>query len=128
MYSTKIMGTKYETVIEQDAGLWYVRIKLDGNVEAEEPLPQITHTILEKKLKNVLGELRIVLNDLQFKMLMDNLTNQFPHLIEKEAKEGAMSTPEQLKRIEQLENTIKSLQGTIDTLVSRIERLEQLLG
>ncbi len=127
MYSTKIMGTKYETVIEQDSGMWYVRIKLNGNVEAEEALPQMTHTFLEKKLKNVLDEVRIVLNDLQFKMLMDNLVNQFPHLMEKEAN-GDDSSPEQLKKIEQLENTIKSLQQTIDTLVSRIERLEQLLG
>lgn len=107
--------------------MWYVRIKLNGNVEAEEALPQMTHTFLEKKLKNVLDEVRIVLNDLQFKMLMDNLVNQFPHLMEKEAN-GDDSSPEQLKKIEQLENTIKSLQQTIDTLVSRIERLEQLLG
>ncbi|RMG26133.1 MAG: hypothetical protein D6732_21560 [Methanobacteriota archaeon] len=127
MYSTKIMGTKYETVVEQDGGMWYVRIKLNGNVEAEEPLPQMTANFLEKKLKNILGETRIVLNDLQFKMLMDNLMNQFPHLLEKETKDDD-SSPEQLKKIEQLENTIKSLQETIDTLVSRIERLEQLLG
>ncbi len=128
MYSTKIPGTKYEVAIERDGGIWYIRVKLYGNVESEEVLPQITQTILEKKLMNVLKEVNVHLNDLQFKMLFTTLTNQLPHLVKDDTPDAVLPSPEQLKKIDELEKTVKSLEKTIETLLSRIERLEEHLA
>ncbi len=130
MYSAKILGTKYAASIEQDHGQWYVRIKLNDNVEAQQVLPQMTQGAIEKKLNAVLRDVNVILNELQFNMLVSNLIKQFPHLMEDDIRHSSTSSGQsgaEANKIHELEEMLKKLQQTIDTLSSRIERLEKLL-
>lgn len=133
MYIAKIPGTKYITSLESQGGNWYLRLKLDGVVEAEEEIDQLGKKSIHKHLNQLFDQVSLQINSFQVDLIHKELVAQIAHLLtqdQQSSKSAKSSTsddgPRYDPRVDPLLDRIEKLENLVSTLKDRVERMESL--
>ena len=131
MYVAKIPGTKYLTSLESQGGQWFLRLKLDGVVEAEEDLDQLNRRNIQNHLRDLFKQISLQINSFQIDLILKELLVQVEHLLLQEQtmmsskeKLEATNSPKYDPRVDLLYNRIEELETLVQTLTDRVERME----
>lgn len=132
MYVSKIPGTKYHVSLESENGVWFLRLKLDEVVEAEEEVKQMNSKMLNDNLGSLIRQVNLPINSFQQDLIYKDIESQITHLLLQEdspASDFSTTSDESPKydpRVDELLDRLNSLEGRIQTLIDRMDRLEAL--
>lgn len=128
MYETKIPGTRYTIALANVKGQWYIQIKLDGIVEADAIVKELSELSILENIKAVVAEVNLYLND----FIIDQITKEITaeaQILMKEVAATAATVSQQTSSSEMsaVEETLIQIVRRIETLEERIQRLEDRL-
>jgi len=133
MYIAKIPGTKYITSLESQGGQWFLRLKLDDVVEAEEDIDQLSKRAIHSNLEKLFKQVGLQVNNFQVDLIHKELVAQISHLLLQEQHQTTKPQPvdgetsnKQDPRVDTLLNRIAELEKMVKTLSDRVERMETL--
>ena len=72
MYETKVPGTRYSVALVNVKGEWKIQIKLDGIVEAETLVKDLSERGILDNIRTVVSEVNLYIND----FLIDQITKE----------------------------------------------------
>ena len=121
MYETKIPGTRYSIALMNDKGQWMIQIKLDGLVEAETLVKDVSERGIFDNIKSVVSEVNLYLNEFLLDQITKNITEQASILLKEVV---ATASREKQTEVSALEETIVSIMERLQILEERIKRLE----
>ncbi|MHA1345066.1 MAG: hypothetical protein ACTSO3_01570, partial [Candidatus Heimdallarchaeaceae archaeon] len=76
MYETKIPGTRYSIALMNIKGQWMIQIKLDGLIEAETLVKDVSERGIFENIKTVVSEVNLYLNEFMLNQITKNITEQ----------------------------------------------------
>ena len=124
MYETKIPGTRYSIALMNVKGQWMIQIKLDGIVEADTLVKDISERGIFENIKHVVSEVNLYLNDFMLDQITKEITQQASILLKEVV---AVATREKQTNMSALEETIVDIMERLQILEERIKRLENKL-
>ncbi len=128
MYETKIPGTRYTIALANVKGQWYIQIKLDGIVEADAIVKELSELSILENIKAVVAEVNLYLNDFIIDQITKEITAEAQILLKEVAATAAtVSTKAVSSEMSAVEETLIQIVRRIETLEERIQRLEDRL-
>ena len=128
MYESKIPGTRYTIALANVKGQWYIQIKLDGIVEADKIVKEITELSILENIKAVVAEVNLYLNDFIIDQITKEITAEAQILLKEVAATAATATQHVVtSEMSAVEETLIQIVRRIETLEERIQRLESRL-
>lgn len=124
MYETKIPGTRYSIALMNDKGQWMIQIKLDGLVEAETLVKDVSERGIFDNIKSVVSEVNLYLNEFLLDQITKNITEQASILLKEVV---ATASRDKQTEVSALEETIVSIMERLQILEERVKRLETKL-
>ena len=124
MYETKIPGTRYSIALMNIKGQWMIQIKLDGLVEAETLVKDVSERGIFENIKSVVSEVNLYLNEFMLDQITKNITEQASILLKEVV---ATASREKQTEVTALEETIISMMERLQILEERVKRLESNL-
>ncbi len=121
MYETKIPGTRYSIALMNDKGQWMIQIKLDGLVEAETLVKDVSERGIFNNIKSVVSEVNLYLNEFLLDQITKNITEQASILLKEVV---ATASRDKQTEVSALEETIVSIMERLQILEERVKRLE----
>ncbi|MCK4895984.1 MAG: hypothetical protein KAS47_04195 [Candidatus Heimdallarchaeota archaeon] len=121
MYETKIPGTRYSIALMNDKGQWMIQIKLDGLVEAETLVKDVSERGIFDNIKSVVSEVNLYLNEFLLDQITKNITEQASILLKEVV---ATASRDKQTEVSALEETIISMMERLQILEERVKRLE----
>ena len=121
MYETKIPGTRYSIALMNDKGQWMIQIKLDGLVEAETHVRDVSERGIFDNIKSVVSEVNLYLNEFLLDQITKNITEQASILLKEVV---ATASRDKQTEVSALEETIISMMERLQILEERVKRLE----
>ncbi len=121
MYETKIPGTRYSIALMNDKGQWMIQIKLDGLVEAETLVKDVSERGIFDNIKSVVSEVNLYLNEFLLDQITKNITEQASILLKEVV---ATASRDKQTEVSALEETIVSIMERLQILEERVKRLE----
>ncbi|MHA1550827.1 MAG: hypothetical protein ACTSQC_02660 [Candidatus Heimdallarchaeaceae archaeon] len=121
MYETKIPGTRYSIALMNHKGQWMIQIKLDGLVEAETLVKDVSERGIFDNIKSVVSEVNLYLNEFLLDQITKNITEQASILLKEVV---ATASREKQTEVSALEETIISMMERLQILEERVKRLE----
>ena len=121
MYETKIPGTRYSIALMNDKGQWMIQIKLDGLVEAETLVKDVSERGIFDNIKSVVAEVNLYLNEFLLDQITKNITEQASILLKEVV---ATASRDKQTEVSALEETIISMMERLQILEERVKRLE----
>ncbi len=121
MYETKIPGTRYSIALMNDKGQWMIQIKLDGLVEAETLVRDVSERGIFDNIKSVVSEVNLYLNEFLLDQITKNITEQASILLKEVV---ATASRDKQTEVSALEETIISMMERLQILEERVKRLE----
>ncbi len=121
MYETKIPGTRYSIALMNDKGQWMIQIKLDGLVEAETLVKDVSERGIFDNIKSVVSEVNLYLNEFLLDQITKNITEQASILLKEVV---ATASRDKQTEVSALEETIISIMERLQILEERVKRLE----
>lgn len=121
MYETKIPGTRYSIALMNDKGQWMIQIKLDGLVEAETLVKDVSKRGIFDNIKSVVAEVNLYLNEFLLDQITKNITEQASILLKEVV---ATASRDKQTEVSALEETIISMMERLQILEERVKRLE----
>ncbi len=121
MYETKIPGTRYSIALMNDKGQWMIQIKLDGLVEAETLVKDVSERGIFDNIKSVVSEVNLYLNEFLLDQITKNITEQASILLKEVV---ATASRDKQTEVSALEETIISIMERLQILEERVNRLE----
>ncbi len=121
MYETKIPGTRYSIALMNIKGQWMIQIKLDGLIEAETLVKDVSERGIFDNIKTVVAEVNLYLNEFLLDQITKNITEQASILLKEVV---ATATREKQTEVSALEETIISIMERLQILEERVKRLE----
>ena len=121
MYETKIPGTRYSIALMNIKGQWYIQIKLDGLVEADTLVKDVSERGIFENIKTVVSEVNLYLNEFMLDQITKDITQQASILL---TEVVATATREKVTEVSALEETIISIMERLQILEERVKRLE----
>ena len=128
MYETKIPGTRYTIALTNVKGQWYIQIKLDGIVESEIIVKELSEIGVLENIKTVVSEVNLYLNDFIIDQIAKEITSEAEILLKEVAATAAtVSKHTTSSEMSAIEETLIQIVKRIETLEERIQRLESTL-
>jgi len=128
MYETKVPGTRYAIALTNVKGQWYIQIKLDGIVESETIVKELSEIGVLKNIKTVVSEVNLYLNDFIIDQITKEITSEAEILLKEVAATAAtVSQHAASSELSAVEETLIQIVKRIETLEERIQRLENTL-
>ena len=121
MYETKIPGTRYSIALMNIKGQWMIQIKLDGLIEAETLVKDVSERGIFDNIKTVVSEVNLYLNEFMLDQITKNITEQAAILLKEVV---ATASREKQTEVSALEETIISIMERLQILEERVKRLE----
>ncbi|MCG3223021.1 MAG: hypothetical protein H7647_01040 [Candidatus Heimdallarchaeota archaeon] len=121
MYETKIPGTRYSIALMNDKGQWMIQIKLDGLVEAETLVKDVSERGIFDNIKSVVSEVNLYLNEFLLDQITKNITEQASILLKEVV---ATASRDKQTEVSAIEETIVSIMERLQILEERVKRLE----
>ena len=121
MYETKIPGTRYVCALVNSKGQWMIQIKLDGIVEAETLVKDVSERGIFENIKTVVSEVNLYLNEFMLDQITKEITEQASILLKEVV---AVASREKQTEVTALEETIISIMERLQILEERVKRLE----
>ncbi|MBY9000659.1 MAG: hypothetical protein KGD64_07080 [Candidatus Heimdallarchaeota archaeon] len=121
MYETKIPGTRYSIALMNIKGQWMIQIKLDGLIEAETLVKDVSERGIFENIKSVVSEVNLFLNEFMLDQITKNITEQASILLKEVV---ATASREKQTEMSALEETIVSIMERLQILEERVKRLE----
>lgn len=121
MYETKIPGTRYSIALMNVKGQWMIQIKLDGIVEAETLVKDVSERGIFENIKTVVSEVNLYLNEFMLDQITKEITEQASILLKEVV---AVASREKQTEVTALEETIISIMERLQILEERVKRLE----
>jgi len=121
MYETKIPGTRYSIALMNNKGQWMIQIKLDGLVEAETLVKDVSERGIFDNIKSVVAEVNLYLNEFLLNQITKNITEQASILLKEVV---ATASRDKQTEMSALEETIVSIMERLQILEERVKRLE----
>lgn len=121
MYETKIPGTRYSIALMNDKGQWMIQIKLDGLIEAETLVKDVSERGIFDNIKSVVSEVNLYLNEFLLDQITKNITEQASILLKEVI---ATASRDKQTEVSALEETIVSIMERLQILEERVKRLE----
>ncbi len=128
MYESKIPGTRYNIALANVKGQWYIQIKLDGIIEADSVVKELTELSILENIKAVVSEVNLYLNDFIIDQITKAITEEAQILLKEVAATAAtVSHQTASSEMSAVEETLIQIVRRIETLEERIQRLENRL-
>lgn len=128
MYETKVPGTRYAIALTNVKGQWYIQIKLDGIVEAETIVKELSELGVLENIKTIVSEVNLYLNDFIIDQITKEITSEAEILLKEVAATAAtVSQNTTSSEMSAVEETLIQIVKRIETLEERIQRLESTL-
>jgi hypothetical protein len=128
MYESKIPGTRYTIALANVKGQWYIQIKLDGIIEADTIIKEITELSILENIKAVVSEVNLYLNDFIIDQITKEITAEAQILLKEVAATAASATTHAVtSEMSAVEETLIQIVKKMETLEERIKRLEDRL-
>ena len=128
MYETKVPGTRYAIALTNVKGQWYIQIKLDGIVESETIVKELSEAGVLENIKAVVSEVNLYLNDFIIDQITKEITSEAEILLKEVAATAAtVSQHTTSSEMSAVEETLIQIVKRIETLEERIQRLESTL-
>ncbi len=128
MYETKVPGTRYAVALTNVKGQWYIQIKLDGIVEAETIVKELSELGVLENIKTIVSEVNLYLNDFIIDQITKEITSEAKILLKEVAATAAtVSQNTTSSEMSAVEETLIQIVKRIETLEERIQRLESTL-
>ncbi|MCE7738682.1 MAG: hypothetical protein KAU62_08915 [Candidatus Heimdallarchaeota archaeon] len=128
MYETKVPGTRYTIALTNVKGQWYIQIKLDGIVESEIIVKELSEIGVLENIKTVVSEVNLYLNDFIIDQIAKEITSEAEILLKEVAATAAtVSKHTTSSEMSAIEETLIQIVKRIETLEERIQRLESTL-
>jgi len=131
MYETKVPGTRYAIALTNVKGQWYIQIKLDGIVESETIVKELSELGVLENIKTVVSEVNLYLNDFIIDQITKEITSEAEILLKEVAATAAtaatVSQHTTSSEMSAIEETLIQIVKRIETLEERIQRLENTL-
>ena len=128
MYETKVPGTRYTVALANVKGQWYIQIKLDGIIEADTVVKELTELSILENIKAVVAEVNLYLNDFIIDQITKEITAEAQILMKEVAATAAtVSHQTSSSEMSAVEETLIQIVRRIETLEERIKRLENRL-
>lgn len=128
MYETKVPGTRYAIALTNVKGQWYIQIKLDGIVEAETIVKELSELGVLENIKTIVSEVNLYLNDFIIDQITKEITSEAKILLKEVAATAAtVSQNTTSSEMSAVEETLIQIVKRIETLEERIQRLESTL-
>lgn len=128
MYETKVPGTRYAIALTNVKGQWYIQIKLDGIVEAETIVKELSELGVLENIKTIVSEVNLYLNDFIIDQITKEITSEAEILLKEVAATAAtVSQHTASSEMSAVEETLIQIVKRIETLEERIQRLESTL-
>lgn len=128
MYETKVPGTRYTIALTNVKGQWYIQIKLDGIVESETIVKELSEIGVLENIKTVVSEVNLYLNDFIIDQITKEITSEAEILLKEVAATAAtVSQRTTSSEMSAVEETLIQIVKRIETLEERIQRLENTL-
>ena len=121
MYETKIPGTRYSIALMNIKGQWMIQIKLDGLIEAETLVKDVSERGIFENIKTVVSEVNLYLNEFLLDQITKNITEQASILLKEVV---ATASRDKQTEVSALEETIVSIMERLQILEERVKRLE----
>ncbi|MHA1418723.1 MAG: hypothetical protein ACTSVO_00525 [Candidatus Heimdallarchaeaceae archaeon] len=121
MYETKIPGTRYSIALMNIKGQWMIQIKLDGLIEAETLVKDVSERGIFENIKTVVSEVNLYLNEFMLNQITKNITEQASILLKEVV---ATASRDKQTEVSALEETIISIMERLQILEERVKRLE----
>lgn len=121
MYETKIPGTRYSIALMNIKGQWMIQIKLDGLIEAETLVKDVSERGICENIKTVVSEVNLYLNEFMLDQITKNITEQASILLKEVV---ATASRDKQTEVSALEETIISIMERLQILEERVKRLE----
>lgn len=128
MYETKVPGTRYAIALTNVKGQWYIQIKLDGIVEAETIVKELSELGVLENIKTIVSEVNLYLNDFIIDQITKEITSEAEILLKEVAATAATVFQHTASsEMSAVEETLIQIVKRIETLEERIQRLESTL-
>lgn len=121
MYETKIPGTRYSIALMNIKGQWMIQIKLDGIIEAETLVKDVSERGIFENIKTVVAEVNLYLNEFMLDQITKDITEQASILLKEVV---ATASREKQTEMSALEETIVDIMERMQILEERVKRLE----
>jgi hypothetical protein len=128
MYETKIPGTKYTIALVNIKGQWMMQIKLFDNIEAENPVKDISEHGIRGNVKSLINEVNLIINDFLIEQIIKDITEQ-AHILFREVEATVTRETKQSVQTEMsaVEETLIQIVKKMESLEKRIKRIEDIL-
>ena len=127
MYETKIPGTRYSIALENVKGQWMIQIKLDGIIESDIVLKELSDMGILNNIRYVVKAVNLYINDFMVDQIAKELTEQ-ANILFREVPTSATATatvqnapPPEMSAIEQ---TLIGIVKRLETLEDRVKKIE----
>ena len=128
MYETKVPGTRYAIALTNVKGQWYIQIKLDGIVEAETIVKELSELGVLENITTIVSEVNLYLNDFIIDQITKEITSEAEILLKEVAATAATVFQHTASsEMSAVEETLIQIVKRIETLEERIQRLESTL-
>ena len=127
MYETKIPGTRYSIALVNVKGQWYIQIKLDGIVESEVIVKELSERGILDNIRTVVSDVNLYINDFLIDQIVKEITQE-ANILFKEVEATATRKEIQTSGMSAVEETIIQIVKRIEILEERIKRLESTIA
>jgi len=123
MYETKIPGTRYSIALVNPKGQWTIQIKLDGIVEADVVVKELSDIGILNNIRYVVKAVNLYINDFMVDQIAKEITEQANILFrEVQATATAKSAPH--PEMSAVEQTLIGIVKRLETLEERVRKIE----
>ena len=127
MYETKIPGTRYSLALVNVKGQWYIQIKLDGIIESDVIVKDLSDNGILDNIKTVVSDVNLYLNDFMVEQIVKEITEE-ANILFKEVQATASRKDTHPSEMSAVEETLIQIVKRIEILEDRIQRLESTLA
>ena len=131
MYETKVPGTRYSIALSNVKGQWMIQIKLDGIVESEIVVKELSEMAILNNIRSVVKAVNLFINDFMVDQIAKELTEQANILFREvpgsapapaQASAPARSGPS--PELAAIEQTLIAIVKRLETLEDRVKQIE----
>ena len=121
MYETRVPGTRYSIALTNVKGQWMIQIKLDGIIESETIVKELSERGILNNIRSVVKEVNLYLNDFMIDQIAKEIAEQAQILLHEVV---ATAQKESITEMTAIEETLIGIVKRLETLEDRVKRLE----
>lgn len=121
MYETKVPGTRYSVALANVKGQWMIQIKLDGIVESEIVLKELSERGILENVRSIVKDVNLYLNDFMIDQISKEITVQAQMYLQ---DKGSPAQEETYSEMSAIEETLIGIVKRIEQLEDRVKKLE----